>query len=1027
MAGGFAAATGLTIFGATYTGLAAFSIGAGASLAMSAVSTVLSPKPKPLQASTALSSSLTQQVRQPISSRKIIYGGARTSGPITYIATSSTSDTVDVPATLTLKTWSTSSKTAKENQMLHIVIPVAAHEVEAIDAVWLNDVPIQTDMLDAGGYVNSGDYSGKVRIKKHLGTTTQAADADLLAEQTTLTSDFRGRGVAYVYGRYQFEQDLFSSGLPNLSAYVRGRKIYDPRDGQTRWSPNPALVWRDYMTASFGLAAQTSEVDDTAVQTAADACDELVDTKDLARTASLVDATNNWVEFDADSLLFEIGDVVRVSSTSSVPGGLSAGVDYYAVPAHYSGTPAVKFATSYANALAGTTVDITSTGSGTITVTKTMEPRYTCNGIVDTDNTPVDILSDLLSSMGGRAIYVGGKWTVLAGVWRPASAAFDADDLTGEVVTQTRHSRRELFNALKGSYISSANLNQPTEYPAVANSTWEAQDGERIFNQLDLPFTNRAQTAQRIAKIELERHRRQISCDISLNMTGMLATAGDTVSLTFANNGWAAKTFEVVSWQLNVAGGQEGEMPVFGVNLSLREVDQACFDFDETTEEVQPNPSPTTNLPDPFNVVAPTSLTLQSGTAYLDRRLDGTVFSRIYASWTASTDSLVSRYEVQYKKSSSSDWSQSVLVAPDITYYSILDVRDGVSYDVRVRGVNVVGRVSAWLTSTGHVVIGKTEPPSIVPSLVAQQNGKAVVLRWSAVTDPDVKTYELRYMAAPFNWDAATPIESGGISRASRATSFSLPVGTWTIGIKALDTSGNYSTTATTVQFTVTDSDSELVFSSQQAPTWLGTLTNLVRHDVSGTLIPESTDSDATADDVMDEFVVRPETTCTYEAAEIDLGQDGNGIRVYAETTAVAGPGEAAGSTLTLQVDYRTQAGSYDGFEDWTVDTVEARYIKEKITLDTTDGVSVVSSFTPLLDAIAHTEGEQGVTVSMGGYTFVYDQPFYSLPNLQITPTGSNTRIPVLSASSTTGFTVALHDLSDVDQGGTMNWTATGP
>ena len=64
---------------------------------------------------------------------------------------------------------------------------------------------------------------------------------------------------------------------------------------------------------------------------------------------------------------------VQVSTTTTLPAGLSAATDYYVIK--LSDTTC-KLATSYANAVAGTAIDITSTGTGTHTM-NTLYPRYT--------------------------------------------------------------------------------------------------------------------------------------------------------------------------------------------------------------------------------------------------------------------------------------------------------------------------------------------------------------------------------------------------------------------------------------------------------------------------------------------------------------------------------------------------------------------------------------------------------------------------------------------------------------------------
>lgn len=64
---------------------------------------------------------------------------------------------------------------------------------------------------------------------------------------------------------------------------------------------------------------------------------------------------------------------VRLTTTTTLPGGLATATDYYVIKVT---DLTCKFATSYANAVAGTAVNITDAGTGTHSIT-TLLPRYT--------------------------------------------------------------------------------------------------------------------------------------------------------------------------------------------------------------------------------------------------------------------------------------------------------------------------------------------------------------------------------------------------------------------------------------------------------------------------------------------------------------------------------------------------------------------------------------------------------------------------------------------------------------------------
>lgn len=997
VASGFAVAAGTTVFGLGV--LASAAVIGGASLALSAASTLLAPKPKAASYS-PIDSNQTQSVRQAITAHRIIYGEMRVGGAITYLTTTET------------------------NKYVHVAYVLAAHEVQSVGTIYLGDDAVHTDMLDGSGVVTSGQFNNKARLKKHLGQPGQVADADLIAA-AGLDSNFRGQGVAYVYARYQPDQTAYPNGMPNLSAQVRGVKLYDPRDGQTRWNPNPALAWRDYMTAAYGMGATAAEIDDEFVKAAANACEEIVTTLPVESVAESVSAGDDWIVMDEDALPFETGDRIRVSSSATMPGGLAPATDYYAVPAHYTDKPAVKFATSYANALAGTTIDITSAGSGTIKVTKNGEPRYTCNGVIETDQRPVDMLSGMLASMGGRAVYSGGKWRIYAAVWMAPTVTLDEDDLRGEVVLQTNHSMRELFNAVQGTYTAAANFSQATNYPAVTNSVWQAQDGGvRKFTQLDLSFTNRAQTCQRLAKIELERHRRQMSADISATIAGMLVQAGENMGLTFSDNGWVDKSFEIVAWAMGFEGAGGDGLPMLLINMSLREVDAACFEFDETTEEVQPAPAPTTNFPSAFSAGPPSNLTLTSGTAALFTNKDGTIVSRVWAQWTDSPDGFADHYEFQVKRNGAVDWEPAYSIPQGVGQNYIWGAEDGDVYDARIRTVSVTNVRSVWVTVTGHTVEGKSVPPSDVAGLNAQQNGNVVNISWPPVADADLNGYELRYMAAPFIWERANALTR--VTRGTQITAGYIPPGTWVVGIKAVDTSGNYSVNETLFGITVTN-DNDIVVANPEGPWWLGTLNNLVRHDVSGRLVPKSQNANSSTGgwDVFDKFVLNPPAEASYEASMIDLGADFTGLRVYANIEAGLGPLEVGYPNGTLQIDYRLDAGSFDGYEDWTLGIVDARYIKSQVITKSAEGVNYIQQFTPVIDLPEFNQSGSKVVLP-GGTRIDYPERFFKKPYINVTAQGSTALYATYAADDEAGFTAHVFNASGVDVGGTVNWIATG-
>ncbi len=231
--------------------------GFGASLAINAVSRAIAPKPKVPQFATAESlKNLSIMSRTPIETRKVVYGVARVSGPIIFLETSN------------------------NNRDLHIVVALAGHQIHAVDDLFFEDKIIKSNLADnvevASNTTTNPNYAATTRITAHFGGANQAADANLVS-RTSWTSSHRLRGVAYLYARLQYEEDVFANGIPNISATVKGKRVFDPRTNTTAYSNNAALCIRDFLTDGlYGLGALSTEIDDASFIAAANICDENV-------------------------------------------------------------------------------------------------------------------------------------------------------------------------------------------------------------------------------------------------------------------------------------------------------------------------------------------------------------------------------------------------------------------------------------------------------------------------------------------------------------------------------------------------------------------------------------------------------------------------------------------------------------------------------------------------------------------------------------------------------------------------------
>jgi len=655
-AGGFVAGS---VLGLT-AGTIAYGVVSG--LTSAVVGAVLSNalglnKPPKAPSFTAAAQDRQQMIRSAAATRQVVYGEAVMSGPIIFAAS-----------------------TGSSNEYLHVVIPLAHGQSTAIGDVWFGDERVGD--LDGTGNVTTGRFAGKMRLKTHLGATDQAADADLVAEVAEWTTSHRLRGITYLYARIQYDTTVYPYGLENIKAEVRGRALYDPRTAATAWSDNWALVVRDYLAGGHGLAASASEIDSAAVQAAASLCDERVRVPSLTDTVT-ADAGTDTLTTGAAQPRIRTGDGVRLSSTGTLPAPLVAATTYYAIR---TGPAAYQVASSHVNALAGTAIDLTDSGSGTHTLERWDQPRYAANGSIDLGGRPIDTLRGLLSAALGQVVYTQGVYQVHAAAYATPTVTLTADDLRGPASLRARPVRQDLFNGVRGTFVSPENFWQPADFPPVTNASYETQDGgEQILKDLELPYTLDSFAAQRLAKIVLERGRQGITLAMPCKLTAFRVRCWDVVMVTLEHLGWSAKPFRVTRWTLQPDGG---------VDLELQEESAASYSW-ASGEATVVDPAPDTTLPSLTYVAPPTTLNCYSGAGYQLAQADGVTLCRIFAAWTASADAQVSHYELQWKLVADSTYQSQTVPAAVVAAY-IAPVQSGSDYHVRVRAVRIGGALSAW-------------------------------------------------------------------------------------------------------------------------------------------------------------------------------------------------------------------------------------------------------------------------------------------------------------------------------------------
>ena len=1017
----------------------------GSSFVMGAVGKALAPKIDTPKIGTNLQQGVTVSTKAPTDPWRIIYGTTRVGGTIVYAET-----------------------TADSNQYLHMIIVLAGHEVDEITSVYFNDhvVDLETTSNDSNGIPiftpkSSDRYTGKATVKKHLGDASQSADAGLVSDVTQWTTNHKISGKAYIYVKLEFDNDVYPNGVPNISAIVKGKKCFDPR------------------ATSF------------------------------TASSSSVSTTNNTITISTHGLsTFDRAKYDRNSQTAI--GGLSDGTEYYVIKVDAN---TFKLATNYANALAGTAISLTSvTGSTTqkfnftshssnpaliirdyltdtsyglstgtaelndtnfqtvantcdesvsITNPSSTESRFTCNGSMQLSQSPKIILENLLTTMGGFLVYSNGTFKLVPATYPSPVVTLNENNLRSGLQVNTRISKKELFNAVKGIYSEPANDFQPQSYPYLTSSSFESEDnGERIYGTFDYPFTQSSHTCQRLSKIQLLKARQQISFSATFDMTAFKLNIGDTVNITNERFGFTNKTFQVVDWEFMISP-TDGNL---SINCEFREIASAVYDF-STSDYSTISSGKSTNLPDATSVSPPQAIAL---TDELVQYNDGTVIVKLVIELTAATDNFTEQYEIEIKQLTDAD---GVAVTDDFkligrgarTSFEFLNVIDQASYQVRARGVNIYGVKSSSITAN-RTIIGLVAPPSDVENFSCNIVGDDAHLSWNPVPDLDLAFYVVNFSTATSGaeWSNSVPL----VEKISRpGTSVTVPARVGSYLIKAVDKLGGFSSNETVIATDIAKiGNFNEVTTSTQNPLFSGDKTNVVRTTDDGTnffLTLDSTEQFDSASGNFDSATshnfdggtldnnVKSTGTYLFSSLPIDIGSAFT-ARITASITQTSTDRDRLFDNISgefddqlsnfdgdapvncrsiLQVSTSDDNSTYTAFRNFSVGDYTARYYKFQLLMQSDDGgatplVSVLSVTVDMEDRIT---SESNVASGTSVKTITFPITYKIVPAIGVTAQNMTTgEVYTITNKSTTGFQIAFTNSGGSGVSRTFDYIAKG-
>ncbi len=417
---------------------------------------------------------------------------------------------------------------------------------------------------------------------------------------------------------------------------------------------------------------------------------------------------------------------------------------------------------------------------------------FDCNAVLDTSKKIIENTRILLRGCRGFLPYSSGKYKLVLETTASASITLTEDDIFGGY-SLASEDKNNKYNRVIVSFVNPDRNFQVDEvqFPPIDDSgltsadqhaTMKTADGGFLLEgRFDFQTLTSPYQAEEMAEVILRRSREALKLNINAGGNAYDLAIGDIVNITHASIGFSAKAFRVNSMSFNED---------FTVGLNLIEHQDSHYTW-ATKGQVASTPS--TNLPNPFSIQPPASVTL---TDEMIEYADGVVLTRLNIVIGASPDSFVQYYQVEAKKTSEDNFK--IISSGTELRHEFLNVIDGENYTVRAKAINALG-VSSTFTSATHTVVGATETPADVTDLsVSLVGSNQMELSWTPVADLDISWYEIRFqnVTSGATWNESTPIAKV-VRRKSNALVVNAQIGSYCI--KAVDKLGNSSANASIV------------------------------------------------------------------------------------------------------------------------------------------------------------------------------------------------------------------------------------
>ncbi len=296
-------------------------------------------------------------------------------------------------------------------------------------------------------------FSGKVSMEVRYGRDDETAFV-IPGQEASWTADHRCRGVCTVWIRLTWHPDVFANGIPTLSFLVDGVELDEVRNDV--WLVNTGAVPApgDRTRHPFFYKKKSNPA-----------------------LASLWYLRNTKYGEGVPDAMIDLESFRKAADVCD---------EYTETQDAYPGT--------FWTDSAGRWV-------------KGYTARYSVDGVLQMTASKAEILETLGAAMCGHIYKRDGVWRCDAGATTIPSKTIGPADLAGDPSFRSYNSRQDAFNTAVGTFISPSCDWIDVAYPSQQDAAMLAEDGNKeITTVLNFPLTIHASTAQRIARVGLNRN-----------------------------------------------------------------------------------------------------------------------------------------------------------------------------------------------------------------------------------------------------------------------------------------------------------------------------------------------------------------------------------------------------------------------------------------------------------------------------------------------------------------------------------------